>query len=1428
MDQGLNMNISSPRASRSGSSPRAARGGQSPKNPPTPSRGRGSSPKASNEMGSPVVKLEKLEVGRGKRGKDDTPQKGRPGAVGKESEFTDNVAHQTFEDWKASNMLSTVDPKPISKDNIYEFEASEQEQKLEPSPTLRGARGRNKRASESSDGKTPEMLCPLSAPPPLQPAPQQGAPLGATKEPGPELEQASDDSTSSMSNVDKMIKVSSMSNVDRIIDAVSKGIFDVSDHHPDLDEKIPQRPSTGRGRGAKAAAAAAAAAANPVAAAAAVLEQAAENKPEPMVAASPSMPGKLVMDFPMPGGHVQHPAMAGPPPHHKGKGKQHDMPKMPVPLDMPNFSPGFHQQGFPMHSEVGPMGKAGPAMKQEQPPVTTMAWQSVVSTASGGVPGKPPMTPDMPGSSSAVSQPHGMPVSTQPHSMPVVSHAHGLPPPPHAVPDVMGRGKKGEGLPHPPVSEPHPGLFSHMPPHQGHTQGKVRGGPPGRDDSSPLAQMSSMFPPGHPASIAAAAEQARRSGVFAVPISRDQGVPPPQGLVTGPPMMRSGSYEPRYTSPKMPSTPVNVITTGSPMTTTSSLSGPPGHGKHGQHPMTSPTSIPPVPALVQAPGALPQGGPKMLHGMPKGWPGMPGSLPGQQTPIHTPPPPSPSQISPTSPMQPQRPQSAQLPVMPTMDPNLTPLALKRPPSAHNSGRDMPGRPPSHHGEMRPPSLPGDIPPSELAGKASAAAERRERELERERELGREQQREREQREREHMMQLANLQRQGLAPHGHPGFYMVQGEHGPMTIPHGMVPPHSQHDPKMVSAGPSVSGAPVSVAVTSPATSRRGSVQDSLSKMPPATSAAALYSGVVAGQPRSLSPKTASPVGQVIERLPNPMRPQDIHGLRAAGHPRMPAPPQDQALLIRLKEEVARGIHPQTAHGEPGHPAYDIMTIRSLQQQQHQQMLFMQDQAARTAAAARGARAQELAHSSALAHEMAARNNAVAQEAAARKSAQETARNAEKEAAARAAAAQEAAKAKEAARNEAAFKEAVLARNAAMERSIQARGPQEASGKGGPPPHSQMMGMQPSPVSMQQQPLNLADSDSRSSSSERSSTGKPNFSMPPGPHAGFMERERGGKGADRPPPDTPHLPSSAFVPPPGGAPGSLREGLPVYGSELPFSSPFGIHRMPLDPRVFPGQQHHPQFLPSREGVLSAPFQQFVPGAGGQRFPLDQHPEAERLMKKGELPPPAPLMPMGRSPSPIPSPSPRLPPEMVGHPIIRMADMPARENLHTVLGRYPMVWQGMLALKNDQSYVQMHFVSGSKDLPEQALPRAICNQALPLRISQRMRLEQPNLEGVTKRMINEKDYTLLLAVPCGVNHLDITDQTKNLTVGFIEYLRSKLAAGIVNVSQPGTNQPAFVVHVFPPCEFSMEVVANHSQGLVEQIHDLAHVIIIITTV
>lgn len=52
--------------------------------------------------------------------------------------------------------------------------------------------------------------------------------------------------------------------------------------------------------------------------------------------------------------------------------------------------------------------------------------------------------------------------------------------------------------------------------------------------------------------------------------------------------------------------------------------------------------------------------------------------------------------------------------------------------------------------------------------------------------------------------------------------------------------------------------------------------------------------------------------------------------------------------------------------------------------------------------------------------------------------------------------------------------------------------------------------------------------------------------------------------------------------------------------------------------------------------------------------------------------------------------------------------------------------------------------------------------------------------------EADYCMLLALPSGRDHIDLINQTKVLTTGFIEYLSQKLAAGIVNVAAPGSEQ------------------------------------------
>lgn len=68
--------------------------------------------------------------------------------------------------------------------------------------------------------------------------------------------------------------------------------------------------------------------------------------------------------------------------------------------------------------------------------------------------------------------------------------------------------------------------------------------------------------------------------------------------------------------------------------------------------------------------------------------------------------------------------------------------------------------------------------------------------------------------------------------------------------------------------------------------------------------------------------------------------------------------------------------------------------------------------------------------------------------------------------------------------------------------------------------------------------------------------------------------------------------------------------------------------------------------------------------------------------------------------------------------------------TFYQKYPIVWQGLLALKNDTAAVQLHFVCGNKALAHRSLP--LQEGGALLRIVQRMRLEASQLESVARRM------------------------------------------------------------------------------------------------
>ncbi|XP_049817476.1 protein split ends isoform X3 [Aethina tumida] len=174
-------------------------------------------------------------------------------------------------------------------------------------------------------------------------------------------------------------------------------------------------------------------------------------------------------------------------------------------------------------------------------------------------------------------------------------------------------------------------------------------------------------------------------------------------------------------------------------------------------------------------------------------------------------------------------------------------------------------------------------------------------------------------------------------------------------------------------------------------------------------------------------------------------------------------------------------------------------------------------------------------------------------------------------------------------------------------------------------------------------------------------------------------------------------------------------------------------------------------------------------------------------------------------------------------------PQAESLFMLLKQYPCMWQGLLALKNDQAAVQMYFVSGNATVAKDCLPENTDGTTPPLRIFQRMRLEPPQVEGVSRKMQMQNEHCMLLALPCGHDHMDVLKQSTNLTTGFIKYLQAKQAAGIVNVAAPGTTHPpAYVVHIFPSCEFVNENLRRIAPNLLERVADIAHLLIVVTTV
>ena len=192
-----------------------------------------------------------------------------------------------------------------------------------------------------------------------------------------------------------------------------------------------------------------------------------------------------------------------------------------------------------------------------------------------------------------------------------------------------------------------------------------------------------------------------------------------------------------------------------------------------------------------------------------------------------------------------------------------------------------------------------------------------------------------------------------------------------------------------------------------------------------------------------------------------------------------------------------------------------------------------------------------------------------------------------------------------------------------------------------------------------------------------------------------------------------------------APGFL-DGRPLH---QPAHSPGSHVFRPKDPSMTQreeearknAQLQHQAFVQGRKD-LSSPLSVNLSAPPGFHLPphLQGHPEEGLLRRAVPEGPGMALVPQAHSAS------------QPHHPQTPHAAQTASGD-SDILERYPIVWQGLLALKNDQAAVQFHFISGSARLAQDSLPKTMAEGGTAsLKISQRMRLEQSQLEGVARKM------------------------------------------------------------------------------------------------
>jgi RNA-binding protein 15 len=154
----------------------------------------------------------------------------------------------------------------------------------------------------------------------------------------------------------------------------------------------------------------------------------------------------------------------------------------------------------------------------------------------------------------------------------------------------------------------------------------------------------------------------------------------------------------------------------------------------------------------------------------------------------------------------------------------------------------------------------------------------------------------------------------------------------------------------------------------------------------------------------------------------------------------------------------------------------------------------------------------------------------------------------------------------------------------------------------------------------------------------------------------------------------------------------------------------------------------------------------------------------------------------------------------------------------------VWQGALILKNSLFPAKFHLTDGDTDIVEGLMKDDEGKHHL--RITQRLRLDQPKLEDVSKRISSSSSHAIFLGLSgstASVSSEDASVQTRPLR-NLVSYLKQKEAAGVISLVNKDTEATG-VLYAFPPCSFSTDLLKRTAPNLSEEGLKEDHLVIVV---